>query len=89
MEERIRSDSHPEILAETAGRYGITPADLTELDGFESFIYEYALGDQSFILRHLAQPAAQRGIDPWGGGLDQLPCGRRGGGFSGDPLKAG
>jgi len=51
MEERIRTRFTPQILTETAGRYGVTPADLTELDGFESFIYEYSQDDQSFILR--------------------------------------
>jgi Ser/Thr protein kinase RdoA (MazF antagonist) len=51
MEERIRSRFTPQILAETAERFGITPNELIELDGFESFIYAYELGGEEYILR--------------------------------------
>ena len=51
MERHIveRWDSHK--LATITERFGTRPDQLTKLDGFESFIYEYQLAGQSFILR--------------------------------------
>ncbi|MEZ4622554.1 MAG: phosphotransferase [Caldilineaceae bacterium] len=51
MEQRIRDRFNPQILAETAARYGVDAAQLQELDGFESFIFEFTRDDQPLILR--------------------------------------
>lgn len=51
MEERIRTRLTPAILTAAAARYELAPADLHELDGFESFIFAFAQGGDEFILR--------------------------------------
>jgi Ser/Thr protein kinase RdoA (MazF antagonist) len=51
MEPDINARFNQEILLAIAGRYGITPKELTELDGFESFIYEFKQTGNMFILR--------------------------------------
>ncbi len=40
-----------DVLSEVARRYGTSPSELAELDGFESFIYETDLGGTPAILR--------------------------------------
>lgn len=51
MEPRIKGRFNERILAEAARRFGVTVAQLKELDGFESFIYEYERDGAGFILR--------------------------------------
>lgn len=51
MEPDIKARFNQGILAKISEKYGTTPAELTELGGFESFIYEYKQGGQSYILR--------------------------------------
>ena len=51
MEIRIRERFTPQILAEAAARYGVSPNDLQALDGAESFIFEFRRADQPLILR--------------------------------------
>ncbi len=51
MEKRITERYNDEIMAHAAARYGVAVEDLTALDGFESYIYEYSLGGAAYILR--------------------------------------
>lgn len=51
MEPRIKSRFNDEILNEILTRYDIDRTNLDELDGFESFIYEYRKDGNSYILR--------------------------------------
>ena len=51
MEPAIRSQFSSEILDEALSRYGIEPASVRELAGFESFVYECTHGGQDRILR--------------------------------------
>lgn len=51
MEPHIKARFNQAILAKITDKYGTTPAALTELDGFESFIYEYQQDGQAYILR--------------------------------------
>ncbi len=51
MEKEIRDRLNEAILAEAQQRYGIAADQITLLDGFESFIYEYAQDDRAYILR--------------------------------------
>jgi Ser/Thr protein kinase RdoA (MazF antagonist) len=51
MEERIRERFTPEILGQALTAYGIDPALITPLDGFESFIYEFQDSAGPGILR--------------------------------------
>jgi Ser/Thr protein kinase RdoA (MazF antagonist) len=51
MEKIIRERFNEGILTEVQRRYGITADGLTEMDGFESFIYAFAKGDGEYILR--------------------------------------
>lgn len=51
MEPRIRNRFTPEIRAAAAVRYGVDAADLHELDGAESFIFEFVRDGQPLILR--------------------------------------
>jgi Ser/Thr protein kinase RdoA (MazF antagonist) len=47
----IRAQFTDTILHEAAVRFGVTGDLLKSLGGFESFVYEYARGDQSYILK--------------------------------------
>lgn len=51
MEKRIRERYNDAILDEARGRYDIAPEQITLLDGFESFIYEFRRDGRPFILR--------------------------------------
>lgn len=51
MEKEIRDRYNDEILGEAMRRYGIAEGDIKLLDGFESFMYEYARNGQESILR--------------------------------------
>lgn len=51
MENEIRDRFNEEILAQARQRYGIAADQITLLDGFESFMYEYAQDGGAFILR--------------------------------------
>jgi Ser/Thr protein kinase RdoA (MazF antagonist) len=51
MDPRIHARLTDDIIAQAAAAYGLQPADLRLLDGFESFIYEAGQGDEAFILR--------------------------------------
>jgi len=51
MEPHIKQRFTPTILAEIARKFGTTPEALNELDGFESFIYEFEQDGQPYILR--------------------------------------
>lgn len=50
MEKEIRDRYNDEILQEALRRYGIS-GEVEALDGFESFIYEYAQDNHAYILR--------------------------------------
>ncbi len=69
MEARIKSRFTPENLSEIAQRYRIDPAGLEELDGFESFIFEFHRGEEGYILRvshdHRRPEAWIRGEVDW------------------------
>lgn len=51
MEPRIKDRFNDDILNEARLRYGIQPSKLKLLNGFESFIYEFTLDDENYILR--------------------------------------
>lgn len=51
MLKEIADQFNDEILVEAARRYGANPEALTELEGFENYIYEYAHQGQDYILR--------------------------------------
>lgn len=51
MEARIRNRFTPSILADAAARYGTEEETLHELDGAESFIFEFTRTGQPLILR--------------------------------------
>jgi len=51
MEPTIRQRMTPDVLREAAAGYGMSPQKLSELDGFESLIYEATIGGQRGILR--------------------------------------
>ncbi len=51
MESRIRDRYTDDVRREAFGRYGVADDDARALDGFESFIYEFARGGDSYILR--------------------------------------
>jgi Ser/Thr protein kinase RdoA (MazF antagonist) len=51
MDKRIREIYNDSILNEALARYGIAKENVRLLDGFESFIYEYEKGGQSYVLR--------------------------------------
>ncbi len=51
MEQRIRARFTPSILAAAAARFGAEKGTLHELDGFESFIFEFTRTGQPLILR--------------------------------------
>lgn len=51
MEEKIRSRFNDTILAEARQRYGIAPEKIEELDGFESFIFNFKKKETPYILR--------------------------------------
>ncbi len=51
MEHDIRSRYDDAILQDAMSRYGIAPDQITLLDGFESFIYEFRRDDGEYILR--------------------------------------
>jgi Ser/Thr protein kinase RdoA (MazF antagonist) len=51
LEQRIKQRYSPRILKDAMHRYGISRERMKELDGFESFIYEYSRGSGDFILR--------------------------------------
>ena len=51
MEQRIKDRFSESILSQARAAYGINPGDIQELDGFESYIYEYSRGEEEGILR--------------------------------------
>jgi Ser/Thr protein kinase RdoA (MazF antagonist) len=51
MEDRIRRRYSSRILDQALSAYGILPAQIQELDGFESFIYEFQREEDDGILR--------------------------------------
>lgn len=51
MEQRIKDRYSESILDQARAAYGIKPDDIHELDGFESYIYDFKRGDQDGILR--------------------------------------
>ena len=51
MEKRIKQRFNATILSEAAQRYAVQADQLRSLDGFESFLFEYERGGQSYILR--------------------------------------
>ena len=51
MDKRSRDCFTDEILAEALARYGIDPAALQLLGGFESFIYAFSRDEREYILR--------------------------------------
>lgn len=51
MEEAIRERFNDDILAEARQRYGIAPDQIKLLDGFESFMFEFAKDGRDYILR--------------------------------------
>ncbi|MBZ0298743.1 MAG: phosphotransferase [Anaerolineae bacterium] len=51
MEAHIKSRYHDGILAEAMRRYHIADGHIQLLDGFESFMYEFERGGQSYVLR--------------------------------------
>jgi Ser/Thr protein kinase RdoA (MazF antagonist) len=51
LEKRIKVRFNDTILSETLDRYGADISAAKPLDGFESFIYEYAKDGQEYILR--------------------------------------
>lgn len=51
MEQAIRDRFNDDILREARQRYGIAPDAIHLLDGFESYMYEFAKDGRSFILR--------------------------------------
>ncbi len=51
LEKEIRDRYNDEILGEARRRFGIAPGEITLLDGFESFMYEYSQDGSDYILR--------------------------------------
>ncbi len=51
MEQRIRDRFSDSILDQAREAYGIAPGDIKELDGFESYIYQFQRGKEDGILR--------------------------------------
>ncbi|MDD4309772.1 MAG: phosphotransferase [Candidatus Cloacimonetes bacterium] len=51
MDNRIREFYNDGVRDEAAACFGVSSAELTELDGFENFIYEFSQGGQGSILR--------------------------------------
>jgi Ser/Thr protein kinase RdoA (MazF antagonist) len=51
MDKRIRERYGPHVLKEAMSRYGIAADRIKELDGFESFIYEFSREARDYILR--------------------------------------
>jgi len=51
VDEAIRSRFNEDILAAARGRYGIAADKIKLLDGFESFIFEFAKNGHNYILR--------------------------------------
>ena len=59
MLKEIADQFNDEILVEAARRYGANPEALTELEGFENYIYEYAHQGQDSQRGDGALPSAQ------------------------------
>jgi Ser/Thr protein kinase RdoA (MazF antagonist) len=51
MHREIAALFNDDILAEAAWRYGVDAGALSELEGFENFIYQYQRGGADYILR--------------------------------------
>ena len=51
MKPDIKARFTPAMLSELASKYNLSPDQLTTLDGFESFIYQYNQGGAGYILR--------------------------------------
>ena len=51
MEDRIRQRYSDDVLQQMMARYEIPTDGIHLLDGFESFIYEFIMGERSYILR--------------------------------------
>lgn len=51
MEPRIKERFNPDILYDILHRYDVEASTVRELDGFESFIYEFTRPDGEFVLR--------------------------------------
>ncbi len=72
MEQRIKDRFSESILSQARAAYGIKPEDIQELDGFESYIYEFSRGEEEGILRIAHSIRRSPGSDPGRAGLDQL-----------------
>lgn len=51
MESRIKERFNQNILNQAMGRYGITPGDIEDRGGFESFIFSFRRDGREYILR--------------------------------------
>ena len=51
MEQRIKDRFSESVLKKARAAYDIKPEDIQELDGFESYIYDFKRGDEQGILR--------------------------------------
>ncbi len=51
MEKRITDRFNRQITEEAASRYGTSADKMGRLDGFESYIFKYNLGNRGFVLR--------------------------------------
>lgn len=51
MEQQIKARYSPEVLQDAMRRYRITAGRIRPLDAYESFIYEFSRGPESYILR--------------------------------------
>ncbi|MFB9324811.1 phosphotransferase enzyme family protein [Paenibacillus aurantiacus] len=51
MDKKLKLLFTPEVLREAAGRFGIRPDSLRDLNGFQNFVYAGMAGDREIILR--------------------------------------
>ena len=51
MEKSIHGIYGPEILEEAMNRFRVEPGNISELGGFESYVYEFVREDRGYILR--------------------------------------
>jgi len=86
MEERIRARYSDRILTEALAAYGIAEDTVRELDGFESYIYEFQGSDTPGILR--ISHSIRRTGDMIRGELDWIDYLHRGGVGVSKPLRS-
>ena len=51
MEQRIRDQYHPEILKTALQKFELESAEVTELRGFENFIFQVKKGKENLVLK--------------------------------------